>query len=156
MALVDVSLTWFALLERRLWRGAVAANCYFASCVLAFVFAAGSLLASAPLLNSWLGVALDLNAVSLVALWVYVAALLLCESICVAHTVAVALFRSLLVAAVSLLMLSAGYLLAVAGLAVSLLWVLLTAVAFVRRICLCLSNTWQGRRAVRADRVDRE
>lgn len=103
--------TWFRLLENRLWKNRIQSNRYFASAAIAFAFACGASLGIMPCLNTVSDGIIEGNIVSVTALIVYLAAILVCESICAARSFSVAVLRSLLAVSMAFAAYVSGYLL---------------------------------------------
>lgn len=89
--------TWFWRIDNSLWGGEVESNRYVSSLLLLFAFVCGLFVGLQPLISDSVPYFSDTNIVSVTALMVYVAGILVCESFCVAVDLVVALLRSLLI-----------------------------------------------------------
>ena len=88
--------TWFSKIDSNLWGDEVKGNRYLATILLMFAFLSGLSVGVAPAMGDIIPFFSDVNVVSVTALMVYVAALAVYESFCIATDLLVASLRSLL------------------------------------------------------------
>lgn len=88
--------TWFWHFEKGLWGCEVESNRYVSSLLLMFAFLCGAAVGVSCSFGSPVSFLADINVVSVTALMVYVAGIAVCESICVAQNLSVAILRSIL------------------------------------------------------------